>query len=327
MSLGSAALLIGIPVDYDEFSLCVGKSDWLSKFDDADSTDTEREESINLRWRSEYEPLVAAPMQELINVADLEHVKVVRRATLADLRDVSSTAHIVILFAHWKGAEVLHEDISRPSRAEDFLERVEKASSPLGLWLKLHLEQLCHSRNSTSRHIGGSWWWRFVDAFKRPSPSLRDLLSEAISVYAKSKVAPTDGVDEVLVSTGTRAAQARDCIDDLFHGLVRPGNRLELFDGLHSKEDVESALCKDFNGILDLTTCTSTILADYVAAKRGHKFRTVQFPSLQEFIWAVHCVITAIRLCTKQGMSYQSARKTASDIVETTSKSLSEVEG
>ena len=113
----------------------------------------------------------------------------------------------------------------------------------------------------------------------------------------------------------TRSARRRDEIDAMFVGLLRPGNLLELFDGLHGKEVVESAIAPGVTGILDLTTCTSTVLADYIAARRHHEIRTVQFPTVQEFLWCAKCVEASLQLVVVNAMPYQEARRLAGNAI------------
>jgi hypothetical protein len=120
-----------------------------------------------------------------------------------------------------------------------------------------------------------------------------------------------DAVDEVAEHPVTRSARRRDALDALFQGLLRPGNRLELYDGLHSKEAVEAAIAPTFEGVIDLTTCTSTVLADHVSAKRRFRLRTIQFPTVQDVLWGANCVKAALQIQHTTGVTYQEARQIA----------------
>src|SRR5437763_15827426 len=96
--MGKAALLLGIPVTYEEFALQVSRSDWLAKFNDPELSEAERASSLRTRWDSEYLPFVAEPLQELIKNATRLKVAVCCKATLTTLTEVTSTCQLVILF-------------------------------------------------------------------------------------------------------------------------------------------------------------------------------------------------------------------------------------
>ena len=90
--------------------------------------------------------------------------------------------------------------------------------------------------------------------------------------------------------------------------MIRPGNRLELLDGLHRKEAFEEAVAPDFDGVLDFAACTSTILADYVAHRRNNRVRLVQAPNTIEFVATAPIVASTLELLAQGPFSYQEAR-------------------
>src|SRR5713226_10447056 len=65
-----------------------------------------------------------------------------------------------------------------------------------------------------------------------------------------------------------------------------------------------------------MSLCTSTVLGDYIAARRKHALRTVQFPTVQELLWGAKCISETLRLVTEHCLPYLRARKMASNIVE-----------
>jgi hypothetical protein len=99
-------------------------------------------------------------------------------------------------------------------------------------------------------------------------------------------------------------------MDGLFSGLLQPGNRLELFDGLHDCHSVARAIDQTYQGTLDLTTCTSTILADRIGQHHRWRFRIVQFSENQEPIYAAS-VLEATLALMEQGLDYLDARELA----------------
>jgi hypothetical protein len=124
----------------------------------------------------------------------------------------------------------------------------------------------------------------------------------------------SDGVDEVFENAITRMTRRRAVIDSLFQGLLHPGNRLELFDGLHPQEAVEAAITPDFAGTLDLTTCTSMPLADHISAARRFVPRVVHFDEPQQPEWAAGCLKLTMELIGI-GRDYLKARAEAVEIM------------
>jgi hypothetical protein len=307
------ALLIAIPLTYTEFVHRVGNSDWLSKFNDAELAEEERVRELETRWRSEYAVHVADPLRRLVDTAQGLGVSVETQATLQDLRGASEKSSIVILFAHWKGPEVVHDDLVSPVDSTGFVDRVRSDETPLGAWLRSRLveRRVDETMVKTLKYTLRAWFGRNASP-----PSLIDVLAEALALPANVDTQLSQGVDCVLEAEVTRLARRRDVLDRLFEGLLRPGNRLELFEGLYDKEDVERVLADHFEGILDLTTCTSTVLADHIDRQRNGRVRTVQFPTVQEPGWAARCIELALRLAVEQTIPYQEARVLATAILQ-----------
>ena len=78
-------------------------------------------------------------------------------------------------------------------------------------------------------------------------------------------------------------------------------------------DETEAAIAASFTGVLDLTCCTSTYLADFIGARRRNALRTVQFPQPQKFDWAVRCAQLALQLLLDGQGDYLAARKRAND--------------
>ena len=308
MTKVGAALLIGVPVTFPDFVARVGESDWLSRFDESEINDGDRNAWLSARWQSEYDPLVAQPLSELVDLARTLDVDVRTGATLQVLREVTGTCDVVILFGHWKGHEIVADDLIRPVAARAFLSRAEADRAPLANWLQEQLRDFADREENLGKpHAAWNWLARFHST--KRLYSVREILAEAVENFTGEEIA------SVLESYIVQCARKRDYVDQLFSGLMRPGNRLELFDGLHPKQDCEAALREEFTGTLDLTTCTSTVLADYIGAMRKQRVRTVQFPAVQEFAWHSQCVAVALQMVAEQGIPYQQARRNAAEIV------------
>ena len=141
------------------------------------------------------------------------------------------------------------------------------------------------------------------------------MLSEALLVDIAEEQGTAEGVQKVLELDITRMSRRRDTMDSIFQGLLNPGNRLELPDGLHTKEETELSIASSFEGVLDLTVCTSTVLGDYVGGRRRHAFRVVQFPTVQELLWGAECVSKTLQLVAEDSQPYLRARLMASRIL------------
>jgi hypothetical protein len=309
----NVALLFGIPTTQAEFLSRVSESDWLSKFYDRDLDPVARQRSVEYRWANEYLPLVADPIRELVDVASKYGVEVRTKATLSMLSEATDTREIVILFAHWKGSEILHDDFILPISNQSFVASVQECRTPLCRWMLGRFREIglfgATAPTAAERILS---FWRLP---LRHRSSLREVLTEALATRLPADQAPQP-VDEILEHEATRSARRRDELDIIFKSLLRSGNRLELFDGLHCQEEVETAVSPSFEGILDLTTCTSTVLADYLSSRRGFRFNLVQVPTVQEVVWAANCVKGALTLAITEDVPFLEARLLVSRALE-----------
>jgi hypothetical protein len=220
---------------------------------------------------------------------------------------------LMILFCHWKGAEVEADDVVAPIQISDFLSRVLRDESEMGRWLLPKFETLVCTDEKPKVGLLS----RIFGPAKGIAGTLtvREVLSAAVYFEKPAKREGNQFTDFVLESAVTRQAHRRELLNALFHGLLRPGNRLELYDGLHNKEAVDGALDQKFEGTIDLTTCTSTILADYLGNRRDQKLRIIQYPTVQQFAWCAECVNIALKLYMREGLTYQDARLTARNLL------------
>jgi hypothetical protein len=308
--LREIALLFALPVNREEFISRVSKSDYLRKFDSSNDKTAKRDANLESAWEKKYCPGVADYFGELMAAAIRLGIDVRTQATLATLREVTAERSVVILFTHWKGPEIVNDDLVAPREISAFVERIRDHHTPLSHWLLERFHDIGHGGASANGPARRRRFWPFNFTSHRDQ-SLLGILNESLSVQLSEHMSAVDGVNEVIEHEVTRAARRRDILDTLFGRLLRPGNRLELFDGLQAKEVVEAAIAPDFQGVLDLTTCTSTVLADFIAACRHLRLRTVQFPTTQDPLWATKYVKTTIELVAAAGLSYLEARNLA----------------
>lgn len=283
MAVVDAALLVAVPLSRAEFGHRVLDSDWLGKFRPARAPSEAWEQALDESWNDEYGPLVGEPVAALVKTAGELGVDVHTAATLDDLRGATASRGIVALFAHWKGAEVEYDDVL--GGRERFVEACARKDAPLARWIAADLAKAGRGVDETLNA-----------ALECPLPS-------------------SSGDIEVREHPATRNAGRRDEMDRMFSGLLRPGNCLELYDGLHDKWAVDRAIAPGFSGILDLTACNSTVLGGFLAGRRGHAMRTVQFPQFVEFIWAATCLSGTLRLVASGQFEYQEARLVAKQLL------------
>lgn len=311
------ALVIAPPLDFVSFCARVPNSDWLAKYHRVHGSDSEKLAHLAEVWQSEYLPLVAEPLSRLSAMGRERGATVFVDATLSNFVEATANFPVVILVAHWKGPELANDDLISQDISK-FAERARACKSTIGDWLAARLAE----QGDTVKPSG------FVEKLRIRisrtlftsssfAPSLRDLLEQALLVELVADPSKKDGVSRSMKHNVTKASEGRDAIDEIFSGLIRPGNRLELADGLYSKEMVEHAVASGFGGILDLTTCTSSVLADHLSRVRRQKFRTVQFPAEQDFMWCAFCIKATLSIYDESSMSYLEARAIAMSLMTT----------
>lgn len=299
------ALLVAPPLEFTAFASRAPVSDWLAKYHRPEASHEERHSHLRHVWQNEYEPLIAKPLAHLVAAARERDVTVACEATLSSLADATARHQVVIVIAHWKGPEVTNDDL-RSSDVRKYVERARRSESAVGRWLFNHLSEI----GSVSESKGLIQWFRLglLQGSRASSRTLRETLEEALTADLPNAPLTDEGIDCQLKHPAIQAAERRDEIDQMFFDVMTPGNRLELADGLHSKEAVETAVAADFCGTLDLTTCTSSVLATHLSRRRRQRLRTVQFPEEQDFMWCALCIGTTLDVYANSANSYLEAR-------------------
>src|SRR5450631_1582406 len=177
VSLSDLALLLAVPLTEEEFISAVGTSDWLSKYYDQDLDAGERSETLRRHWSDEYLPFVAEPLQRLATLAREQNVEIRPRAQLADVTECSASKSVLILFAHWKGPEVLTDDFVMPIDTPEFLKRAQKSETALAKWIAASLCSNVHRKHQRPivAYILGALG-------RDTNRSLRQVLAEALNV-------------------------------------------------------------------------------------------------------------------------------------------------
>lgn len=267
------SILVGMPLTEEAYYLRIETSDWLGKF----AGEPAAAESY---WRRVYLPDVVTPVQELIASAEKLGAKV-REGTLQNLCCATSQSRVVVVLAHWRGWEIAIDDLTPGLTRTDWLDRASSHSSPLARWLAARFRI---ERSSVVRSLEDSL------NIELPEPSLDVRVHE---------------------SPVTRKTRRRDEIDSIFEGMIQPGNRLELLDGMHSRESLETAIAADYDGILDLAACTSTVPGDYISRRRRFALRTISAPQNIRFDGLCFILGKAIEGLEDGGFSYTQTRALA----------------
>jgi hypothetical protein len=295
-------LLFGLPLTIEDFlarfnaedaedtkgaqSAC--RSDFLTRYDNR-KLPCEGWNKNRLRWWSaRYEPNVAQPLVNLARHAMSLGCSVHKRATLANLGAAARGDSVVILVSHWKGPEFSNDDFLWSS-TQELVSRLEKVDHPLAAAILRSMKP----QN------------KWITLARRDPLDGREALRRCLDATIEDQKTAGDVHYELDV---TRQACRRDLLDEWLNGLIRPGNRLELFDGLHDHKDVASAISPDFVGVLDLTICTSTYLGDRLGHVAKQRYRTVQFLKPQEFFEESIRINLVMTLFAQSDLTYLAAR-------------------
>lgn len=290
----SISLLFGFPITPAEFALRLqcepgAASDYLARFSAQGLDEAAWRAHVDEMWRTDYGPWAAAPYAALAQRASEMGCDVRHAATLADLAAAARPGRIVVMISHWKGARFMNDDFL-PGLAAGLDPSLKDRPGPLAAWVRAAIKP-------PPRLLG---LWR--KAPLRPKEALRAALSARIAE------ALPDGVARIEELPTTQASRRREQLDGWLDGQVRPGNRLELFDGLHSREAVAEAVAGLSGGVLDLTVCNGAYLGDYVRSRTDNRFRTVQPLLPQDPTEAAVRLGSVLKLVAEDGWDYLDAR-------------------
>lgn len=270
------ALLLAVPVNWQAFQRAAydPQREWLRRF----ATEPER------HWREGYADDVASPIARLAQDARALGVQVVADARLADLGRATRECDAVIVMAHWKGPAVGADDL------------IEFRASVLANRLAQH---------GATAELAAS-------VLQASSTAQASALLQA-HVKSGSAAGAVAGEFTVLAHEGTVAALRRNALDAVLSGLLRPGNRLELGDGLFDAGTVEAAIASGFTGVLDLSSCQARSLADHIDRQRLGACGVVQFEGDLMPEVAALAILRTLQHCASGAPDYLAARQQALD--------------
>jgi hypothetical protein len=270
-SAAQCAVLFAIPVNWEEYDCLArqgSRSDYISGM-------LAGNDAASI-WASDY-GRVAGAAQALINTARDLKVGVYQKATLKDFAEATICFQTVILFAHWRGAMF---------RSSDLL-------GDLGTILnRMHRHPILARTEPKRRDLDG----------------LVDALNGAVEDLSLLNALPNSIADTGRRSLTVGRTLCRDLIDESLSGLVVPGNRVELMDGLHEPADMERALHSEFSGTLDLALCNSESLATFIDLRRGNRVQHLHWPGVLSPIPQLLKVKKTLQLIAAFGGTYVETR-------------------
>lgn len=173
-----------------------------------------------------------ADAARVVAAAESLGVTVVRSATLADVTSLTKRFHVVSILAHAPSAGIEAGDIVRPQL---FVETARAGTSP------------DQKRIRRILRCGG------VELDPGAPPPSADRVAAILNAVLWTS-RPSE--------PRRRGQLDRTHVEDAFPGAIGAAPVLELHDGLHSLGAVRAAIAGDFDGVLDLSACTSVVLAE-----------------------------------------------------------------
>ena len=221
------ALLVAVPLQRHEFlaDLAAG-TDFLANFVAAQSS-----RDLDVLWAT-YEAS-AATAASSAERAGRRGVTVVKRAVLADFARSLRQFQVTTLVAHWRSALFRAGDILDPVAVRQALAEGSDA----------------------------------VDSRPTDAANIAAALNHGLHRLAGPAVAPGSDSHGAAVETRRQYAlwEARRALEPVLGAAVRAGGpAVEFSDGSVPIERVVTAVPEEFDGVLDLTVCNSTLLAEEV---------------------------------------------------------------
>jgi hypothetical protein len=277
MTAPLAALLLGLPVSESSFATRAQDPHW----------DWGRQIGMTpTSWKNGFQSQahVDAVAAELIADARSHGDAVVCCASLGDLEKALSQSQIVVLFAHWRGSAVVESDLLKGWEA-----RARQLAAQPGDLVGLQLRDL-------------------VEEGRLDRRAATVELNRAIESRVLRPWLPAGLADRVETGELIARTLARDLIDAAFAGCLRQGNRLELFDGLHSLAALERVVPPSFAGVFDLSCCNSSVPASYLKLCRTIPIDVIGSDEALVLAAQMRVVQWALRETHRLGGSYKDIR-------------------
>lgn len=187
--------------------------------------------SEEVLWRTHYEQ-TAGELSELIKVARDLGVEVRYPFKLNDFCDLGRY-QVVTLFAHWRGFKLKPADVDVPT----LIKRLDGCDDSIARKLKKYTSPC-------------------------PDGGINLDLSSLNKALESELFFPFDegnGVAQAFLPVELRTRN-REALDNWCPECFVPGNRLELYDGLHDIESINNMIDPLFEGVLHFAVCDSVLL-------------------------------------------------------------------
>jgi len=185
-------------------------------------------------WKEKYIG-IAKKLNEVMMLAEQSEMTVLPRFKLADLRGLNSYT-VVTIFAHWRDHKIKSHDIINVPL---LIDKILNSNDSVGYLLKeiINTENTTHSSETLSKLLTKAVESGVFLGFNEK----RD---ESIPVFNRIEL----------------SYRSREILDQWCPDCIVPGNKLELYDGLHSINLIEENISKKFRGIIDFAVCDSALL-------------------------------------------------------------------
>jgi hypothetical protein len=244
-------LAMALPLNYDAF--CKDLSSGYS-MDYAYGMTADRD--ADDAWKKIGAP-VANLCSELANDADRLGVRVCPAATLPELGSLFSERSIVTIVAHWKGPRFSTRDLLVDPKL--FIDRIRDSCDELSIEIAAHLppnNNICEGISLEGRQSS------LADMLNRALIESPTFLSHRF-LEKRSSITAIDDLELM--------SERRRQLDHGYPEIFRPGNRLEMRDGLHAVESIMNVIPSDWKGTIDLALCHSAYAAHLVKDARPER--------------------------------------------------------
>jgi hypothetical protein len=247
----ACSLVLGLPMDRKDFEADLQ----FGAERDYSRNHLQLGRSVDEAWNEDGQP-IADSANELAEVASGLGVLVCRAGSLKCVAPMFKSHAVVTFVAHWRASELRRSDF----RAEP----AELASRILG------------GTDEFSRALAGRLGQtQLAAALSGPDFATRaGAMAELLNTQVVNSDNPLPGCEapsaEIVYRPWLRLRH-RQLLDEAFSDVLRPGNMIELRDGLHPPAMIAQRIPEGWSGIVDLAMCSSTAAAKIIKAGRSER--------------------------------------------------------
>jgi hypothetical protein len=233
-------LAIALPLTKEEFRL-----DATENRKDHDYAPRQANENT---WESYWQEHIKSASDialELIQIAQNLGIEVRESAKLNDLTELFKTRTVVTIIAHWCGHNLARNDLL--GSPENFVDKI----------LASHENDFIASMLRSQIQVSKL---EEIQSASNTEQSRKDLIEALNTALDSSLLQPPDLYPNMVELPVVNRA----LLDHWAGACLKPGNLMELRDGLHSVLDVAHQIPKNFSGIIHLVMCQSTYLGNQI---------------------------------------------------------------